>query len=286
MGRTATVGQVISGDGSAGIADKDDMLGLQGGRPGEYYHFQREAHDDLADWWDGGQATGSGHGLADGYAERVHVSDGQYHAYLRAGRVPYTTTGGLLTDDAALTFCEATGQVTAAQYSTLNDSDTYLGFPAANKMALTLGGTETVRVISGAVGINLGGADPAAPLEVASVSNLGVRSTLNSSLAANQSQFGAVHHTSAALAVGLGSGFAWGLQWPGQTVPVTPPWWAWAQYATVTEVTSDPSAAEDEDELGVRSDGVADRGRRGVDVPGRVGESYPSRGRWRCPSPG
>ena len=138
----------------------NDTLGLQGGWPGEYYHFHKRVHDDLGDWWDGGQASNSGHGMPDGYAQRVHISAGQYNDYLVSGRVPYTTTGGLLSDSGALTFSESTGQLTATQYSTLNDANTYLGFPASDAMAFVAGGTETARVTPGMVGVNLGGGKP------------------------------------------------------------------------------------------------------------------------------
>jgi hypothetical protein len=61
--------------GGADLPNHNLLPGLQGGAPwrGEYYHFQRAAHDELARFWDGGQWDLSGLYMADGHVDTLHV---------------------------------------------------------------------------------------------------------------------------------------------------------------------------------------------------------------------
>jgi hypothetical protein len=68
------------GGGRGGVTVHNYLAGLQGGAwwlspgaHGEYYHFQQQAHRELANWWDKGVSMQDYRGMLAGYAQHIEV---------------------------------------------------------------------------------------------------------------------------------------------------------------------------------------------------------------------
>jgi hypothetical protein len=125
---------------------------------------------------------------------------------LTSGRVTYATTGGLLTDSANLTFNGTTltaaaltstgvatfsaGTVSAPAITTSGDTNTGIFFPAADTIAFTEGGVESMRIdSSGNVGVGVTPSAWGSGLTALQVKNASIQSNASNSTVYYQNAF-------------------------------------------------------------------------------------------------